>query len=214
MPVGCGEGCRQLSFRLSLIVSLLPPLCLRLSPSGDARACGARRVSVRVCAWCAQGPESQTVSFSSRRATVGLAKAASSITPLRRYHTCCTLVAHLLHTCCTLVASFARVFLLRLSLFAALCVRQSAHGVRPPSLLSLSASRKLVRAHTPGRTHLGVAVPHSLHGLTGGLLLPQTMAAYEHPVREGVPDCTFYIKTGQCKFGSSCKYNHPPQVLS
>jgi hypothetical protein len=129
-------------------------------------------------------------------------------------HTCCTLVAHLLHTCCTLVASFARVFLLRLSLFAALCVRQSAHGVRPPSLLSLSASRKLVRAHTPGRTHLGVAVPHSLHGLTGGLLLPQTMAAYEHPVREGVPDCTFYIKTGQCKFGSSCKYNHPPQVLS
>ncbi len=48
-------------------------------------------------------------------------------------------------------------------------------------------------------------------GLTGCLLLPQAMAAYEHPVREGVPDCCFYIKTGQCKFGLGCKYNHPPQ---
>ena len=113
--------------------------CLSSPLSGDARACGARRVRlricVRVCVWCAQGPESQTVSFSSRQATAGLAKAASSITPLRRWQTC--------------------VFCLRLSLFAALCMlcvsRQSAHGVRPPSLLSLSASRKLVRAHTPGR---------------------------------------------------------------
>jgi len=48
-------------------------------------------------------------------------------------------------------------------------------------------------------------------GLTGCLLLPQAMAAYEHPVREGVPDCCFYIKTGQCKLGLGCKYNHPPQ---
>ncbi|KAH7289724.1 hypothetical protein KP509_30G016300 [Ceratopteris richardii] len=29
------------------------------------------------------------------------------------------------------------------------------------------------------------------------------------PVREGEPDCAFYIKTGICKFGSKCKFNHP-----
>lgn len=29
------------------------------------------------------------------------------------------------------------------------------------------------------------------------------------PVREGEPDCAFYMKTGSCKFGSNCKFNHP-----
>ncbi|MCO5614608.1 hypothetical protein L7F22_068892 [Adiantum nelumboides] len=29
------------------------------------------------------------------------------------------------------------------------------------------------------------------------------------PVREGEPDCAFYMKTGICKFGSKCKFNHP-----
>lgn len=29
------------------------------------------------------------------------------------------------------------------------------------------------------------------------------------PVREGEPDCAFYIKTGICKFGPKCKFNHP-----
>jgi len=163
LPVGCGEGCRQLSFRLSLIVSLLPPLCLRLSPSGDARACGARRVSVRVCAWCAQGPESQTVSFSSRRATVGLAKAASSITPLRRYHTCCTLVAHLLHTCCTLVAHLlhtccvfrSRLPLASFSLCSAVCAPECTWCA--PSFpviaerLAQTRARAHAWAHTPWR---------------------------------------------------------------
>lgn len=36
----------------------------------------------------------------------------------------------------------------------------------------------------------------------------------EHPVREGAPDCTFYMKTGQCKFGAACKFNHPPKGAS
>ncbi|KAH7438215.1 hypothetical protein KP509_04G006200 [Ceratopteris richardii] len=29
------------------------------------------------------------------------------------------------------------------------------------------------------------------------------------PIREGEPDCAFYMKTGICKFGSTCKFNHP-----
>ena len=31
----------------------------------------------------------------------------------------------------------------------------------------------------------------------------------EYPVRPGEPDCVFWIKTGRCKFGAGCKFNHP-----
>ncbi|XP_023744607.1 zinc finger CCCH domain-containing protein 32 [Lactuca sativa] len=35
------------------------------------------------------------------------------------------------------------------------------------------------------------------------------------PERPGQPECQYYMKTGDCKFGASCKYHHPPDwVLS
>lgn len=30
------------------------------------------------------------------------------------------------------------------------------------------------------------------------------------PERMGQPDCQYYLQTGDCKFGSSCRYHHPP----
>ncbi|XP_040375907.1 zinc finger CCCH domain-containing protein 8 isoform X1 [Oryza brachyantha] len=30
-----------------------------------------------------------------------------------------------------------------------------------------------------------------------------------YPERQGEPDCPFFMKTGKCKFGSKCKFNHP-----
>ncbi|GER35234.1 zinc finger CCCH-type family protein [Striga asiatica] len=30
------------------------------------------------------------------------------------------------------------------------------------------------------------------------------------PERPGQPDCKYYMKTGDCKYGPSCRYNHPP----
>ncbi|ESQ45711.1 hypothetical protein EUTSA_v10010405mg [Eutrema salsugineum] len=30
-----------------------------------------------------------------------------------------------------------------------------------------------------------------------------------YPVRPWAEDCAFYMRTGSCKFGSSCKFNHP-----
>lgn len=30
-----------------------------------------------------------------------------------------------------------------------------------------------------------------------------------YPVRPDAEDCSFYIRTGNCKYGSSCKFNHP-----
>lgn len=31
-----------------------------------------------------------------------------------------------------------------------------------------------------------------------------------YPVRPGAEDCAFYMRTGSCKYGSTCKFNHPP----
>ncbi|XP_022849230.1 zinc finger CCCH domain-containing protein 32-like [Olea europaea var. sylvestris] len=31
------------------------------------------------------------------------------------------------------------------------------------------------------------------------------------PERPGQPECQYYLKTGDCKFGSTCKYHHPPE---
>ncbi|GAB2287153.1 hypothetical protein Dimus_021539 [Dionaea muscipula] len=31
-----------------------------------------------------------------------------------------------------------------------------------------------------------------------------------YPEREGEPDCSFYIRTGLCRFGTTCRFNHPP----
>lgn len=31
------------------------------------------------------------------------------------------------------------------------------------------------------------------------------------PERPGQPECQYYMKYGDCKFGSSCKYHHPPE---
>jgi hypothetical protein len=34
------------------------------------------------------------------------------------------------------------------------------------------------------------------------------------PLRPGEPDCRDYLRTGRCKYGETCKYNHPPDVES
>lgn len=34
------------------------------------------------------------------------------------------------------------------------------------------------------------------------------------PERPGQPECQYYMKTRDCKYGSSCKYHHPPEVIA
>ncbi|KAF9670417.1 hypothetical protein SADUNF_Sadunf13G0066100 [Salix dunnii] len=38
----------------------------------------------------------------------------------------------------------------------------------------------------------------------------ETMDAGPYPVRPGEPDCSYYIRTGLCRFGATCRFNHPP----
>ncbi|KAL8250363.1 hypothetical protein R6Q59_034056 [Mikania micrantha] len=50
----------------------------------------------------------------------------------------------------------------------------------------------------------------------------QPMKVSEYPERPGQPDCSYYMKTGDCKYRTSCKFHHPksritrtiPSVLS
>ncbi|KAK8623863.1 hypothetical protein V6N13_065225 [Hibiscus sabdariffa] len=39
-------------------------------------------------------------------------------------------------------------------------------------------------------------------------------AEQSFPERPGQPECQYYMKTGDCKYGSSCRYNHPPEVIA
>lgn len=42
------------------------------------------------------------------------------------------------------------------------------------------------------------------------LKLTEQVDCGPYPVREGEPDCSYYIRTGLCRFGSTCRFNHPP----
>ena len=50
------------------------------------------------------------------------------------------------------------------------------------------------------------------HGLKEMATTEMTSEGY--PVRPGQGDCSFYMKTGQCKFGATCKWNHPHKGVS
>ncbi|XVE90560.1 hypothetical protein DITRI_Ditri20bG0087600 [Diplodiscus trichospermus] len=36
------------------------------------------------------------------------------------------------------------------------------------------------------------------------------MESSPYPERPGEPDCSYYIRTGLCRFGATCRFNHPP----
>lgn len=40
---------------------------------------------------------------------------------------------------------------------------------------------------------------------------PLSSSQKDFPDRPGQLECQYYLKTGDCKFGSSCKYHHPPE---
>lgn len=44
---------------------------------------------------------------------------------------------------------------------------------------------------------------------SANLRMNETMEAGPYPEREGEPDCSYYIRTGLCRFGVTCRFNHP-----
>ncbi|CAA2939580.1 zinc finger CCCH domain-containing protein 43-like isoform X3 [Olea europaea var. sylvestris] len=43
----------------------------------------------------------------------------------------------------------------------------------------------------------------------GGMNIDYNSRKPQYPLRPDAEDCSFYMKTGSCKFGSGCKFNHP-----
>ncbi|KAL6500373.1 hypothetical protein OROHE_025739 [Orobanche hederae] len=39
------------------------------------------------------------------------------------------------------------------------------------------------------------------------------MKGPKFPERPGQPDCKYYMRTGDCRYGASCRYNHPPDWI-
>ncbi|XP_024974962.1 zinc finger CCCH domain-containing protein 67-like [Cynara cardunculus var. scolymus] len=39
-----------------------------------------------------------------------------------------------------------------------------------------------------------------------------SMQTHQYPVRSDAKDCLFFVHTGSCSFGSSCRFNHPSPV--
>ncbi|XP_027168237.1 zinc finger CCCH domain-containing protein 13-like [Coffea eugenioides] len=39
--------------------------------------------------------------------------------------------------------------------------------------------------------------------------LQQQMPVDEYPQRPGQPDCSYFLKTGDCKYKANCRFNHP-----
>ncbi|XP_061342621.1 zinc finger CCCH domain-containing protein ZFN-like isoform X2 [Gastrolobium bilobum] len=58
------------------------------------------------------------------------------------------------------------------------------------------------------------AIPMSQAALTQDALWllrsTETMESGTYPERPGEPDCSYYIRTGLCRFGATCRFNHPP----
>ncbi|XP_044499755.1 zinc finger CCCH domain-containing protein ZFN-like [Mangifera indica] len=38
----------------------------------------------------------------------------------------------------------------------------------------------------------------------------EAMESGSYPERPGEPDCSYYMSTGLCRFGATCRFNHPP----
>ncbi|KAF4382893.1 hypothetical protein G4B88_021676 [Cannabis sativa] len=89
------------------------------------------------------------------------------------------------------------------------------HGVvpLPGPVLSPGAQPTVGGASVYGVTHLpsstaSVARPYSsLPSSIGASSSSPKEQAF--PERPGEPECQYYLKTGDCKFGSSCRYHHP-----
>jgi hypothetical protein len=42
----------------------------------------------------------------------------------------------------------------------------------------------------------------------------ETMDSESYPQHPGEPDCSYYIRTGLCRFGATCRFNHPRDIGS
>ncbi|CAD6237850.1 unnamed protein product [Miscanthus lutarioriparius] len=77
----------------------------------------------------------------------------------------------------------------------------------------LIAKETIYTATTDAAAHIGAAddsVPAKTHAPTAPA---EAHNAKGLPIRPGEVDCSFYMKTGSCKYGSICRFNHPDRPV-
>ncbi|KAJ1255000.1 hypothetical protein BS78_K300800 [Paspalum vaginatum] len=75
------------------------------------------------------------------------------------------------------------------------------------------AKETIYTATTDAEAHISAAdgsVPAKTHAPTAPA---EAHNAKGLPLRPGEVDCSFYMKTGSCKYGSICRYNHPDRPV-
>ncbi|XP_051135982.1 zinc finger CCCH domain-containing protein 37-like isoform X2 [Andrographis paniculata] len=81
--------------------------------------------------------------------------------------------------------------------FGATCKFNHPRGMHTPTAGAENGSVMPNRVGTPGQLDFTPAMLHNSKGL---------------PIRPGFEDCPFYVKTGSCKYGATCRYNHPNRI--
>ncbi|GBG77606.1 hypothetical protein CBR_g24052 [Chara braunii] len=61
----------------------------------------------------------------------------------------------------------------------------------------------------PTQGMLGVELPMNPQGGLGLSYGGAPAVAASYPERPGQPECQFFLRNGECKFGASCKFHHP-----
>ncbi|XP_027910843.1 zinc finger CCCH domain-containing protein 37 [Vigna unguiculata] len=78
-----------------------------------------------------------------------------------------------------------------------------------PKDIQIQSSDEL--SHTAAQTEINSMIGGALGDTQPikSLISPSLQNSKGLPVRLGEVDCPFYMKTGSCKYGATCRYNHP-----
>ncbi|XP_042384278.1 zinc finger CCCH domain-containing protein ZFN-like [Zingiber officinale] len=74
-------------------------------------------------------------------------------------------------------------------------------GVRPPSV---SVTEVSASSSTSRRPSMDEEAMWQM-----SIRETESMESGSYPERPGEPDCTYYLRTGLCRYGMTCRYNHP-----
>ncbi|CAI9304000.1 unnamed protein product [Lactuca saligna] len=116
---------------------------------------------------------------------------------------------------------------------------QLPYSSQPPPLINGVSTWPLPRAtyvsdpllQTP-QTYLPIVLPHSqgigptqgwstymgnsgsIYGGPGSIEQQYSSGSSNLPERPGEPECRYFMHTGNCKYGSDCKYHHPKEKIA
>ncbi|CAI9288220.1 unnamed protein product [Lactuca saligna] len=68
--------------------------------------------------------------------------------------------------------------------------------------------------HLHGKGSLNSVSSGSIYGGPGSIEQPYSSGSTNLPKRPREPECRYFMHTGNCKYGSDCKYHHPKEKIA